>query len=57
MKSIEEMSNQELINLTIAALNCGEYPALEVAERCKKEAKRRGDKELINDIEYLWDVI
>ena len=56
MKSIEEMSNPELINMTIRTLNCGEYPALEVAKRCRKEAKRRGDKELINILEYLWDV-
>ena len=51
------MSNQELINLTIAALNCGDYSALEDADKCRKEAKRRGDKELINNLEYLWDVI
>ena len=57
MKSIEEMSAQELINLTIRALNCGDYPASEVADRCRKEAKRREDKELINIIEYLWNVI
>ena len=57
MKSIEEMSNKELINLTIAALNCGDYSAMEEADKCRKEAKRRGDKELINNLEYLWDVI
>ena len=57
MKTIEEMSNQELINLTIAALNCGDYSALEDADKCRKEAKRRRDKELINNLEYLWDVI
>lgn len=57
MKSIEEMSNQELINLTIAALNCGDYSALEDADKCRKEAKKRGDKELINNLEYLWNVI
>lgn len=57
MKSIEEMSNQELIDLTIAALHCGDHSSLDDAYKCIKEAKRRGDKELINNLEYLWDVI
>lgn len=57
MKSIKEMSAQELISLTIAALNGGDSSSLEGAEECRKEAKRRGDKELINTIEYLWNVI
>ena len=49
MESIEKMSNQELIDLTIAALNCGDYSALEDANKCRKGAKRRRDKELINN--------
>lgn len=57
MKKIEEMSNQELINLTISALNCGDYSALEDADKAKKEAKRRRDIELINHLEHLWKVI
>lgn len=57
MKSIKEMSAQELIKLTIAALNGGDSSSLEGAEECRKEAKRRGDKELINTLEYLWNVI
>lgn len=57
MNEFKQMTNQELINLTIAALNCGDYSALQDADKARKEAASRGDKELIKQIDYLWEVI
>lgn len=55
--NVKEMTNHQLVRLTIMALNCGEYDAMMDADAARKEAYRRGDKDTIDMIEYYWDVI
>lgn len=54
MKTIKEMSNEELVRFTISALNGDDYEEAAIA---KEEALRRGDAELTKQIEYLWSVL
>lgn len=56
MDEFKKMTDQELINLTIMALNCGEMSALIEAGKARQEAKNRS-AELYKQIDYLWDVI
>lgn len=57
MPNFKNMSNAELINLTIAALNDGSEYAMNEAYFAKEEAKARCNQFLVDKLEYLWDVI
>lgn len=45
------------VNNTIMALNAGTDEAITYAYQIKQDVIKNGDKELIKQIEYLWDVI
>ena len=53
--SDEEKSN--MVNTTISALNCGSDEAMDDAYCIKIRAIVSGDDNLIENIEYLWEVI
>ena len=45
------------VNNTIMALNAGTDEAINHAYQIKQDVIKNGDKELIKQIEYLWEVI
>lgn len=55
--SLTEEEKSKMVNVTIAALNCGIEEAMQDAYGIKIRAIVTGDEELIKKIEYLWNVI
>ena len=55
--TLTDEEKREMINTTIAALNCGSDEAMSTAYGIKMRVIVTGDEDLIEKIEYLWKVI
>lgn len=55
--SLSDEDKRKMVNITIHALNCGSDEAMESAYAIKMRALVSGDNELIEKINYLWEVI
>lgn len=55
--NIKGLTDQELVNLTVAALNDGRISAMIDAGKARQEAVRRGNQVLIDKIDELWNLV
>lgn len=56
-KDIKKMTKEEKISWTIAALNDGSDDAMEMAYNIKQDVYASDDRDLKEQIDYLWKVI
>lgn len=55
--ALTEEEKKEMIDITIMALNCGSDEAMQEASEIRNKALESRDSELIEQINYLWEVI
>ena len=55
--ALTEEEKKEMIDITIMALNCGSDEAMQAASEIRNKALESRDSELIEQINYLWEVI